>query len=345
MPILSVAPLTKLASELFQAAGAPPPVADLVAASLVESNLVGHDSHGVVRVLQYLTSIDNGQLAPSAQPTIVQETAVMALIDGHGGFGQVAAHLGMETAIAKARQHGLAAVGLVDCGHVGRMGEWVQMAADAGLIGLAFCNGGGGRGIVAPFGGTERILGTNPIAAAVPLASRPPLVLDFATSAVAEGKVRVARNSGKQIPEGWILDKSGNPSTHPADLYDGGVILPAAGHKGFGLSLLVELLGGLLTGAGVPALGMAPRNGVLFIVLNIETFRPFADFTADGDALAAAVKGVKPAAGFTEVLLPGEPEVRTAAQRRQQGIVLDDTTWQQLIDAAESRGVAVPAAV
>jgi uncharacterized oxidoreductase len=222
------------------------------------------------------------------------------------------------------------------------MGEWVQMAADAGLIGLAFCNGGGGRGIVAPFGGTERILGTNPIAAAIPLATRAPIVLDFATSAVAEGKVRIARNSNKAIPEGWILDKTGNPSTNPADLYDGGVILPAAGHKGFGLSLLVEFMGGLLTGAGCPALGMPPRNGVLFLVVNVEAFRPLVDFNADGDALAAAIKGVKPATGFDEVLLPGEPEARTAVQRRQQGIPLDETTWRQLVEAGAARGVTAP---
>jgi uncharacterized oxidoreductase len=295
-----------------------------------------------VRVVQYLASIDNGQLNPAAEPTLAQETPVIALIDGHSGFGQVAAHFAMRTAIAKARQHGLAAAGLIDCGHVGRMGEWVQMAADAGLIGLAFCNGGGGRGIVAPFGGTERILGTNPIAAAIPLATRAPIVLDFATSAVAEGKVRIARNSNKAIPEGWILDKTGNPSTNPADLYDGGVILPAAGHKGFGLSLLVEFMGGLLTGAGCPALGMPPRNGVLFLVVNVEAFRPLVDFNADGDALAAAIKGVKPATGFDEVLLPGEPEARTAVQRRQQGIPLDETTWRQLVEAGAARGVTAP---
>lgn len=341
MPTFSADQLTAFASQIFQAAGTPPSTADLVAASLVESNLVGHDSHGVVRVVQYLASIESGQLDPKAEPTVAQETSVIALIDAHSGFGQVAAHFAMRTAIDKGRQHGLAAAGLVDCGHVGRMGEWVEMAAAEGLIGLAFCNGGGGRGIVAPFGGTQRILGTNPIAAAIPLAQRAPVVLDFATSAVAEGKVRIARNSGKSIPEGWILDKEGRPSTHPADLYDGGVILPAAGHKGFGLSLLVEFMGGLLTGSGCPALGMAPRNGVLFIVLNVDAFRPLIDFTAEGDAMVAAIKGVKPATGFDEVLLPGEPEARTAAHRRQHGIPLDDMTWSQLVEAASARGVSL----
>ena len=303
---------------------------------------MGHDSHGVVRVVQYLSSIGSGQLDPRAQPTVSQETAVIAMIDAHSGFGQVAARLAMRMAIEKARQHGLAATGLVDCGHVGRMGEWVEMAAQEGMIGLAFCNGGGGRGIVTPFGGIARVLGTNPIAAAIPLAERAPIVLDFATSAVAEGKVRIARNSGKSIPEGWILDKHGNPSTQPADLYDDGVLLPAAGHKGFGLSLLVEFMAGLLTGSGCPALGMAPRNGVLFIVVNVEAFRPLVDFSAEGDALAAAVKAAKPAPGFDEVLLPGEPESRTAAQRRANGIPLDETSWAQLVEAGTTLGVTTP---
>ncbi|MBI1297208.1 Ldh family oxidoreductase [bacterium] len=342
MPTFGAETLIDFAGRIFQAAGAPQDVATLVASSLVDSNLVGHDSHGVVRVVQYLSSIEQGQLDPRAQPTVRQETSVIALIDAHGGFGQVAAHKAMRMAIDKAKEHGLAAIGLVDCGHVGRMGEWVEMAAQEGLISLAFCNGGGGRGIVAPFGGVARVLGTNPIAAAIPVANREPIVLDFATSAVAEGKVRIARNSGKHIPEGWILDKDGNPSTTPDDLYDGGVLLPAAGHKGFGLSLLVEFMAGLLTTSGCPALGMAPRNGVLFMVLNPEPFRPLADFTAEGEALAAAVKAAKPAPGFDEVLLPGEPESRTAAHRRTHGIHLDETSWAQLVEAGAARGVETP---
>ncbi|MEZ4633477.1 MAG: Ldh family oxidoreductase [Caldilineaceae bacterium] len=342
MPTFRAETLVDFADQIFQAAGTPAQVARLVAASLVDSNLVGHDSHGVVRVVQYLSSIEQGQLDPQAQPTIRQETSVIALIDGHSGFGQVAAHKAMRMAIDKAREHGMSAIGLVDCGHVGRMGEWVEMAAKEGLICLAFCNGGGGRGIVAPFGGVARVLGTNPIAAAIPVANREPVVLDFATSAVAEGKVRIARNSGKSIPVGWILDKDGTPSTTPDDLYDGGVLLPAAGHKGYGLSLLVEFMAGLLTTSGCPALGMAPRNGVLFMVLNPEPFRPLADFTAEGEALVTAVKAAKPAAGFDEVLLPGEPESRTAAHRRAQGIPLDETSWAQLVEAGAALGVAAP---
>ncbi len=339
MPTLRAAPLTAFVSQIFQAANTPPAHAAIVAASLVQSNLVGHDSHGVVRVMQYLTAMASGQVDPHATPAVIQETPVITLLDARQSFGQVAAHTAMHAAIDKARHSGMAASGLINCGHVGRLGEWVEMAAAEGMIGLAFCNGGGGRGIVAPFGGAGRILGTNPIAAAIPVANRPPVVLDFATSAVAEGKVRIARNSGKSVPAGWILDKAGNPSTQPADLYDGGVILPAAGHKGFGLSMLVEFMGGLLTGAGCPALDMKPGNGVLFLVLNVEAFRPLIDFSADADALVSAVKGVPTAAGFSEILMPGEPETRSAAQRQQEGIYLDETTWGQLVETAQTHGV------
>jgi LDH2 family malate/lactate/ureidoglycolate dehydrogenase len=342
MPTLYADTLVPFVSRIFQAAETPSHAADLVAQSLVESNLAGHDSHGVVRVIQYLAAIENNTLNPKAEPLVTSETPVIAMVDAQRGFGQPAARYAIDLAIDKARHSGMATSGLLNCGHVGRLGEWVEVAANAGLIALAFCNGGGGRGIVAPFGGRDRILGTNPIAAAIPLADRPPVVLDFATSAVAEGKVRIARNSGKSIPEGWILDKHGNPSTQPADLYDGGVILPAAGHKGFGFSLLVEFMGGLLTSAGCPATGMQPGNGVLFLVLNVDAFRPLVDFTAAGEALVDKIKAVAPASGFSEVMLPGEPEHRTAAERHANGIYLDDTTWGELVEAGAVRGVPAP---
>jgi uncharacterized oxidoreductase len=249
----------------------------------------------------------------------------------------------MRTSLAKARAHGLAATGLLNCNHVGRLGEWVQMAADAGMISLAFCNGGGARGAVAPFGGAARLLGTNPVAAAVPVAGQPPLVIDFATSAVAEGKLRVARNRGKSIPEGWILDSAGRPSTNPHDFYNGGVLLPAAGHKGYGLSLLVELLGGLLTGNGSPVLpDFGTGNGVLFLVIAAGVFRPAEAFLADAAALCEQVKAVPPAEGFAEVMLPGEPEQRSAARRRAEGVAVDEATWGQLGAAAATLGVDVP---
>jgi LDH2 family malate/lactate/ureidoglycolate dehydrogenase len=343
MKVLEPAILIDFVAGIFEAAGATATGARQVANSLVTSDLVGHDSHGIVRVRQYLDTIDQGALDPAAEPAIIQETAVMTGVDARRGFGQIAARFAMELTIQKAEMYGLAATGLFNCNHVGRLGEWVQLAAEQALIGLAFCNGGAKKGSVTPYGSATRLLGTNPIAAAVPVSGRAPIVIDFATSVVAEGKVRVHRNRGQPIPEGWILRADGQSSTNPEDFYAGGVLLPAAGHKGYSLSLLVELLGGILTGHGSPVLpDFGTGNGVLFLILAPEAFRPAADFLADSAALCERVKAVSPAPGFAEVLLPGEPEQRTAARRQAEGISIDDTTWTHLTEAASRFEVAVP---
>jgi len=343
MPLLQSTSVIDLVQRIFAAAGAPEDIAQLVATSLVGSDLVGHDSHGSVRVRQYLDAIRRGDLKPDARPTIVHDHGAVVTVDAQQGFGQVAAHFTINEGIRRAKIHGIAAAGLIHSGHVGRLGEWVELAAERESLALAFCNGGGPTGAVAPFGGAERVLGTNPIAAALPVGGELPIVLDFATSAVAEGKVRVARNRGKSIPEGWILNKEGLPTTNPADLYEGGMLLPAATHKGYALSLLVEFMAGLLTGGGTPVLpGFTPGNCVLFIVLDIAAFRPPEEFDRDSQAVARRVKGIKPAPGFDEVLLPGEPEQRMAAARSVQGIEIDDATWKMLSEDAERLGVTLP---
>lgn len=338
--------LTPFVTNIFQAAGTPPNAAALVAQSLVQSNLFGHDSHGIVRVMQYLNGIEAGEYKPAAEPTVAHEKGAITMVDAGFGFGQVAAHYAMTIAIAKAKQYGVAAAGLINCNHVGRLGEWMEMAAAENCIGLAFCNGAGpgGRRMVAPFGGAKQLLGTNPLAAAIPVkVGEAPIVIDFATSVVAEGKVRVAKNQGKALPEGYIVDRDGNPSTNPDDLYAGGALLPMAGHKGFGLSILLELVAGILTGrAGPGSDNIIPGNGVLFVVLEIEAFRPLVQFMADASNFYDAVKETPPAAGFDAVLVPGEPERRTAAQRQQTGIEVDETTWGELIAQAKRLGVAAP---
>ena len=341
MPVLQPVPLANYTSRIFQAAGTPKMTADLVGQSLVSANLAGHDSHGVIRIMQYLRQIDEDEIRPRATPEIERETPVMSLFNGHRCFGQLAAKVAIEDGIGKARGNAVAAVGLKHSGHVGRLGEWVELAAEEGLIALAYANGGRSGGLVAPFGGAERRMGTNPVAVAIPLQDRPAVLLDFATSAVAEGKVRVALNSGKPIPEGWALDKHGAPTQNPADLYDGGMLLPAAGHKGYSLALLSDFLGGILTGAGGPSLpGTILGNGVLFVLLNIDAFRPMAEFFADGSQIADWIKSTRPAPGFEEVLLPGEPEARSAQTRQENGIPLDDNTWSQIVRAALKLGVA-----
>jgi len=341
MPVLQPLPLADYASRIFQAVDTPKLTADLVGQSLVSANLAGHDSHGVIRIPQYLRQIDEDELRPRSRPEIERETPVMVLYNGHRCFGQLGAKVAIEDGIGKARGNAVAVVGLKHSGHVGRLGEWVGLAAEEGFIALAYANGGRAGGLVAPFGGAERRMGTNPIAVAIPLEGRPPMLLDFATSAVAEGKVRVALNSGKPIPEGWALDKNGEPTENPADVYDGGMLLPAAGHKGFGLALLTDYLGGILTGAGGPGIpGSILGNGVLFILLNISYFRPVDEFFADGEHIASRIKATRPAPGFEEVLMPGEPEARSAESRQRNGIPLDDNTWSQIVEAAEKLDVS-----
>lgn len=343
--LIQAEPLTDFVRELFWAAGAAETSAGLVARSLVTTNLTGHDSHGVIRVPQYLDAITEGRLDPSASPVVEHESDVVTLVDGRHTFGQVVADFGIRAAIAKAKTKGLAATGLKNAQHVGRLGEWVERAAQHNLIGLGFCNGGTPGGLVTPFGGAGRFMGTNPFAAAVPVKDRAPVVVDFATSVVAEGKVRLALNKGESLSEGRIQDKNGRASTDPSDLYDGGALLPMGEHKGSGLSFLMELLGGLLLGQGSPKFADYDKfkNGVLFIVLSVEAFRPLEPFLAESLGLVELFKATSPAPGVDEVLLPGELERRTTLQRLQEGIPVDETTWEKLVDAADGLKVTVPA--
>ncbi|MEJ5198922.1 MAG: adenylosuccinate synthetase, partial [Anaerolineae bacterium] len=247
MPLFSASQLTAVGVRLLEAVGVPSPTAELVSRSLVEGNLMGHDSHGVIRLVQYVRAIERGQIVPRAEIEIVRETATTALLDAHWAFGQVAARRAMEIAIAKAKQYSLGAVGLRNSAHIGRLGEYALMAVEHGMIGFLTCNS---SLLTAPYGGVDRVFGTNPFAFAFPR-SGTPFLMDFAASVVAEGKLRVAMAKGVPIPEGWILDKERKPTTNPADFYDGGVLLPLGGHKGYGLLMVADLLGGALTGLGI----------------------------------------------------------------------------------------------
>jgi uncharacterized oxidoreductase len=290
-----------------------------------------------------LYSIKKGLLDPAVDPVIVKDTPFITTVDARQAFGHVSAHFAMQVTIKKAKAQGLAATGIFNCHHIGRVGEWVEMAAQENLIGLAFCDVTRGAPIVAPYGSVTSLLSTNPFAAAVPLGGQPPMVLDFATSVVAEGKVRVAFDAGKTIPEGWVIRADGRPTTNPKDLYEGGMLLPFAGHKGYGLAMLMEFLGSALVGQGDITGQTSNRvNGVLFIALTIEPFRPLADFLADGASLYQQVKAVRPVEGVEEVLIPGEPERQTAARRRVEGIFLAEQTWAHLLEAAAELEVAAP---
>jgi uncharacterized oxidoreductase len=272
----------------------------------------------------------------------VGETSTTLRVDGHWGFGQVVATWTMERLIRKARESHLAAAGIFHCGHIGRVGLYPAMASEQGLIGLAFANGGGSKPRVAPFGGMRAMLGTNPLAATVPVEGKAPLMLDFSTSVVASGKIRIAQKKGEALPAGWILNREGRPSNRPEDYYEGGMLLPAAGYKGYGLGLLVDILGGLLTGAGTPTLpdgSYKLGNGVFFIVLNIEAFQSTSDFNAEVLRLSETLKNTPVSPDGDEVLVPGEPEQRMKAQRLLEGIPIPQTTWDAIKET--SRGLEV----
>lgn len=348
MPTFAPEVWVRFARGLFQAAGTPDDEADRVARSLVDANLCGHDSHGLIRIPQYLGAIADGRLKPGAAFTVLKQTAALLVVDGGWGLGQVQAHRLLERLIPRSQALGIAAGTLKHCGHIGRLGEYAEVATAHQMAFFASVNNHGfGRG-AAPPGGIEPRIGTNPLCLAVPT-NQEPAILDIGTTVVAEGKVRVLYNQGARVPEGWLLDAQGKPTTDPAVLYTDprGTIQPLGGnqaYKGFGIGLLLDMFCGGLSGApcsrpGLPLLGL---NAVFFLALDVEQFAGAGHFLREVTDLAAAVRDCPRAEGVAEVLTPGDPERRSKARRLRDGIPLDDGTWGQLRAAAERSGVAVP---
>jgi LDH2 family malate/lactate/ureidoglycolate dehydrogenase len=314
--------LLHLARDVLEGAGAPPATAATVAESLLESNLRGHDSHGVRRLTPYLEAVNDGRVDPAAEPEVIQRRGAIVIVDGKKGFGQPAARLAADELKSLAKEHGVAAAAIQRANHVGRLGEWVEQLADDGLIGIAFCNA---EPTVAPFGGSERRLGTNPIAWATP--GKPPLVMDWSTATMPEGKLAVARARGEKVPHGVLVDKDGEPSRDPDDFYAGGALLPLGAHKGSGLSVMIQLVGAL-AGTGTSGEQGAAANGTIIIALDPQAFTH--DFDEEADAFTAALAATRPARGFDAVLVPGEIERRTRARRAQEGVPLPAATWSEL---------------
>jgi uncharacterized oxidoreductase len=330
---------------IFVAAGAPDEVAERMGKSLVDSNLAGHDSHGVIRISQYIREIGEGQLDPKARPEVVRRGPAWALVDGKWGFGHEAARFAMAQAIEIGREAGVAAVSAVRCNHIGRLGEWGEQAAAAKMIGFGCVSFGNPGGFwVTPWGGAGRALSTDPITIGAPRADAPALLLDFATSASPEGKVRVARDKGATLPHGVAVDKAGNPTNDPNDVYAGGALLPAAAHKGYALGFMVEVLSMAVTGAfeqgNVSESGVS--SGSFFMAIDPAVFGSFDVYARGVERIAERIKGVPPAPGFEEVLLPGEPEHRTRAARAK-AVSLPPATWEAIAEDARSLGVEVPA--
>jgi uncharacterized oxidoreductase len=337
--------LTAFVRDIFEACGVEENTAQTVADSLVLANLKGHDSHGVIRVLEYVPWIEKGWIVPSAQLEVVRETESLLLVDGHWGFGQVVGREVTALAITKAKQNGVCVLSLRRSGHLGRIGEFAEMAAEAGLVCFSFANTHGGGVLVAPHGGRERRLSANPLGAGAPRPDGGTLVMDFAASVIAEGKIKVARAKGEPLPPDCIVNGRGEPSTDPEEYYADppGALLPFGGHKGYALALFADLLAGALSGAGCSKEGVERvANAMLALFLDPRAFAGEEFFTQEVDGLVKHVKSCPTRPGFNEILLPGEPEQRAQAQRQRTGIPIDEVTWAKILALAVERGVAAP---
>jgi len=339
--------LRDFAAAIIGASGSEAAEARTVADHLVEANLKGHDSHGVGMIPTYVANLHAGRLHPNRHAVLVREDGPIAVFDGQMGYGQVTAREATDWAIAKTKSGGLAVFALRNTHHVARVGTYGEQAAAAGLISIHFVNVVLAPGRVAPFGGGTGRFGTDPVCITFPsLGTAPPVVLDFATSRVAAGKLRVALNQGKQLPAGVLIDAEGQDATDPAVFFRGnGSMLPFGAHKGSGLALACELLAGVLTGGGAmqrefPNNGV--KNGMFSILIDPARFGDTGWMRQEMETLIEWVKSAPPRPGIEEVMIAGEPERKNRTRRLADGIPIDDNTWKGLVEAAQS--VKVPPA-
>ena len=351
--------LSRFVAEIFVKAGCSGAESERIGRYLVSANLAGHDSHGVVRVPRYVAMKERGAVIADQEIEVLLDTPVLAVIDGKYGFGQTVAPAATAIGIEKCRSMGLSAIALRNAGHIGRVGDFAEMAADAGLVSVHFVNAAGSV-LVAPYGGIERRFSTAPYCVGVPRPGRSPLVLDFATSVVAEGKVLVASQGGKQVPADALIGPDGKTSndphllygsyerTGPRDLRSGaGAIRAFGAYKGSGLAVMCELLGGALSGTGATRENRPFANGMLSIFIDPARLDPGHLFPAEVQRYVDFVKSSKTAGEGEEILMPGEPEERCRAQRLESGIPLAPDTWQAIRECAEALGVdraRIPAA-
>jgi len=340
--IIDHAKLLGLANRIVTVGGSSPAEAAIVSEHLVEANLRGHDSHGVGMLVAYVRDLEGGTLKVNQKPEIVSDTGTISVWDAHAGYGQVIARQAVEWAIEAAKKHGVAVNGLRNAHHIGRVGTYGEIAARAGMVALHFVNVASGPPPVAPFSGKEGRFLTNPVCIAIPgTDNNAPILLDFATSRVAMGKVRVAHNAGKPMLDGALLDHAGKPTTNPSVMYTEprGVVLPFGEHKGSGLALVCELLAGAIVGSATVTTPVPPErgiiNGILSIVIDPARLSTRDSMMAEIDEMISWVKSAQPADPDLPVLVAGEPEQIARANRIANGIEVDDTTWAQLAAIAE----------
>lgn len=344
---IPVASLLDYVKAIWVHAGSTATEAQLVADHLVEANLTGHDSHGIGMIPRYVTSLAEGMLQLNTHAVLARDVGAVLTVEGGQGFGQVVAHEAMQFGIERAQKLGVAAVGLRNAHHIGRIGHWAEQCARAGLVSFHFANVAGNP-FVAPSGGMDRRIGTNPFCAAFPREGKPPLVLDFATAGIAVGKTRVAYNKGETVPPGNLIDHQGLPTVEPKVMYEAplGSLLCFGGHKGYGLAAMCEIFGGALSGGFTTHQrtlieNSAILNSMLSVIVDPRAFDA-PDAQAEADAFVDWVKASPLAPGVEQIYVPGEPELARRAERQADGIPVDPTTWRQISEAALH--VGMPAA-
>lgn len=349
MPVLTAEKLTESCLRIFHALGVSDAEAEVVTRAMVDANLVGHDSHGVIHLpLKYVPEIESGLIKLDAGIEVKRESQTMAVLDGNWGFGPVIATHAVKLAIRKAKSNDLSSVVVSRSNEVGRLGGYALVAAESDMICLLTVNDHGAGSCVVPFGGIEPRLSTNPLACAIPLLGREPLLLDMSTSVVASGKVRVQQHREEDAPEGWIVDSAGTPTTNVDDFYSDppGALLPFGGiaaQKGFGLSLVVDILSGALSGAGCTREAETrPGNGIFVTVINIASFVELPGFNEEVDRFVEYVKSAQKSPGVEEIFVPGERGFREREKREKDGIYIEEETWAQIKAVAERYHVEIP---
>ncbi|MGA7806858.1 malate/lactate/ureidoglycolate dehydrogenase [Bradyrhizobium sp.] len=352
MVTIKLSNLIDFVADVFAHADSSPEEARRIASYLATANLTGHDSHGVIRVPVYIRWKKMGSIVPDQTVEVVVDTPSLVVIDGKFGYGQTVTPQAVRIGIEKCKTSGLAALALRNSGHLGRVGDWAEMAAAAGLVSVHFVTAAGSL-LVAPYGGVEKRLSTAPYCVGIPRQGQDPIVLDFATSIVAEGKVLVASRGGKKLPKGALIDADGTLSEDPAVLYgpyepDGardhtkgtGAIRAFGEHKGSGLAFICELLGGALTGTGATSANRRFANGMLAFYIDPKVVDPANFFDGEITRYTDFIRATKPVAGVDQVLVPGDAERRTRAERTQNGVPLPDDTWAAIVNIAREVGVS-----
>ena len=339
---VDAARLNEFATAVYAGAGMPEADARLLADTLVQSDLWGHQSHGVLRLGWYLERLRNKVMNPVTQPEFVVDAGAMAVIDGHDGVGHVLTMLATREAVKRAKQHGIAAVGVRMSNHFGTCMYYTRIGALEGCVMLLTTNGGPA---MAPWGGRKKIIGTNPWSVATPAGKHPPFLMDMANTGVARGKIYLAHNKRQPIPEGWAIDKDGAPTTDPQAAIEG-IVLPMAGHKGYAIAMMVDVLSGVLTGSGFLSDVHSPYKtaeksncGHFMIAVNIEALQPLAQFNARMEQYIAELKSVPLAKGHDEVFYPGEIEANNDIANRRDGLVLPADTLENLASIARDSGL------